>query len=106
MKNEEKALVKAKRIECVIGFIFLIPVILGIIAFILCLFDNNSNFATMRRLSASWTNDFSSQGGGGMSAAPIFLGMLAMTGAYLIKDSLKYLFVEKDKQEDQEKPKE
>ena len=32
-------------------------------------------------------------GNGGMSAAPIYLALMALAGAYLIKDSLKYLFM-------------
>lgn len=90
MKTEEKALIKAKKIECWIGFFFLIPPILGVIAFVLCLFDNDGEFARMRNLSSSWT---AAGGGGGMSAAPIYLALMALVGAYLIKDSLKYLFM-------------
>ena len=45
MKTEEKALIKAKKIECWIGFFFLIPPILGVIAFVFCLFDGE--FAQM-----------------------------------------------------------
>ena len=93
MNNEEKALIKAKKIECFIGFFFLIPPILGVIAFVFCLFDNDGEFARMRNLSPNWTNDFSSNAGGGMSAAPIYLALMALAGAYLIKDSMKYLFM-------------
>ena len=93
MNKEEKALIKAKKIQCWIGLFFLIPPILGVITFVLCLFDNDSEFARMRNLSANWTCDYSGDGGGGMSAAPIYLAMMAFAGAYLIKDSLRYLFI-------------
>lgn len=103
MKTEEKALIKAKKIECWIGFFFLIPPILGVIAFVFCLFDNDGEceFARMSNLSSNWTAEwsfFSSRTsmagyGGGMSAAPIYLALMALAGAYLIKDSLKYLFM-------------
>lgn len=97
MKTEEKALIKAKKIECWIGFFFLIPPILGVIAFVFCLFDNDGEFARMRNLSSSWTADWgyssTAGGGGGMSAAPIYLALMALAGAYLIKDSQKYLFM-------------
>lgn len=74
------------------------PPILGVIAFVLCLFDislfdNHEKFAKMSGLSSSWTCDFDGDGGGGMSAAPIYLGMMAIVGAYLIKDSIKYFFI-------------
>ena len=89
MKTEEKVLIKAKKIECWIGCFFLIPPILGVIAFVFCLFGNDGEFARMKNLylSSSWTAD------GGMSAAPIYLALMALAGAYLIKDSLKYLFM-------------
>lgn len=56
----------------------------------------------MRDLSGAWTAEYSD--GGGMSAAPIYLGMMAMVGAYLIKDSLHYFFIKEEKSE--ESPKE
>ena len=92
MKAEEKALIKAKKVESFIGFFFLIPPILGVIAFVFSLFDNDGEFARMRNLSGCWTALYS-DGGGGMSAAPIYLALMALAGAYLIKDSLKYLFM-------------
>lgn len=96
MNKELKALAKAKKIQCVLGIFFLIPPILGVFAFVFCLFDSDGKFARMYNLSANWTCD----SGGGMSAAPIYLGMMAMVGAYLIKDSLKYFFVEEEKPEE------
>ncbi len=96
---EEIALIKAKKIECIIGFIFLVPAFLGIIAFVFCLFGDRGDFSTLRNLSAHWTADYGYSdygGGGGMSAAPIYLGILSIVGAYLIKDSLKYFFLDSD----------
>ena len=37
MTKEEKALAKAKKIQCAIGLFFLIPPILGVLAFVFCL---------------------------------------------------------------------
>ena len=95
MNNEEKALIKAKKFECWIGFFFLIPPILGVIAFVFNLFGSDGEFARMGNLSEDWTTmyGYDSGGGGGMSAAPIYLALMALAGAYLIKDSLKYLFM-------------
>lgn len=94
MNNQEKAITKEKKLEFWLGIFFLIPPILGVIAFVLCLFDIDSHFSRLSDLSGSWTNDFSSNGGGGMSAAPIYLGLMAIVGAYLIKNSARYIFNE------------
>ena len=91
----EESKIKGKRIECIIGILLLIPPILGAFAFVLCLFDCNWHFATMRDLSGNWTFDFSSNGGGGMSAAPIYLGLMALAGVWLVKDSIQFLFKRK-----------
>lgn len=95
MTKEEKAKIKGKKIECCIGFFFLIPPILSVLAFILCLFGNEGGFARMSNLSSDWTTNYGYDrgGGGGMSAAPIYLALMALVGAYLIKDSIKYFFL-------------
>lgn len=97
MTNEEKALIKAKKVECWIGLFFLIPPILGVIAFVLNLLGSKGDFAKLWNLSSNWTCDFDN--GGGMSAAPIYLGLMALTGAYLVKDGLKYCFIKVGKSE-------
>lgn len=61
-----------------IGIIFLIPPILGVLSFCLGLADVHTPFAKMSDLSSRWT-------GSSMSAAPIYLGLMAIAGAYLIK---------------------
>lgn len=92
----EKSKIKGKRIECIIGILFLIPPILGVFAFVLSLFDNDWDFVQLRNISSNWTYGFSyNQGGGGMSAAPIYLGLMALAGVWLIKDSIQYLFTKK-----------
>ena len=81
-------IIKAKRIECIIGLFLLIPSIFGVIAFVLQLFNADSDFSKMEDLSSNWTNDYD----GGMSAAPIYLGLMALAGVYLIKDSFYAFF--------------
>ena len=96
MTAEEKALIKAKKIECWLGVFFLIPAILGAVAFILSMLGVKGDFVELKNLGYLWFIDYYQWGdgvGAGMSAAPIYMGMLAMVGAYLIKDSLKYLFM-------------
>ena len=87
----DTAIVKAKRIECFIGLFLLLPPILGVIAFVLQIFEADTDFSMMRELSSAWTAKYDQ--GGGMSAAPIYLGVMALAGVYLIMDSIHYLFV-------------
>ena len=87
----DTAIVKAKRIECFIGLFLLLPPILGVIAFVLQIFEADTDFSMMRELSSAWTAKYDQ--GGGMSGAPIYLGVMALAGVYLIKDSIHYLFV-------------
>ena len=89
----DTAIIKAKRIECFIGLFLLLPPILGVIAFVLQIFNADLDFSQMRELSSNWTNDYSSEGGGGMSAAQIYLGLMALSGVYLIKDFIHFLFL-------------
>ena len=98
----EKAEIIGKRIECIIGILLLVPVFLGVIAFVLCLFKGSNDFYTMDNLSATWsytTRQFSqlrSSGyaaAGAMSSAPIYLGLMAIAGVWLVKDSFKYFFM-------------
>lgn len=91
----EKSKIKAKKIECILGIIFLIPPILGVFSFVVNLLGGDGNFAKMRYLSTSWTGDYSN--GGYTSAAPIYLGLMAIAGVLLVKDSIQYLFEKSNK---------
>jgi len=99
----EKAEIIGKRIECIIGILLLVPVFLGVIAFILCLFKGSNDFCTLDNLSSTWSfclkpfrstpySDISAAAGA-MSSAPIYLGLMAIAGVWLIKDSFKYFFM-------------
>ena len=104
MTNEEKALLKGKKIEAIIALFLLIPPILGVISFVLCLFDCDWHFARMSDLSCDWTGSYgySYEGGGGggyTSSAPIYLGLMAIAGVLLLKDSFRYLFLKSDDEE-------
>ena len=98
----DKATIKAKKVECLIGIFFLIPPVLGALAFVLQLFGADTDFSKMYNLSARWTTHVyyneEGGGGGGMSAAPVYLGLMALAGAYLIKDSFYSFFHEEEKQ--------
>lgn len=84
---KENQLIKSKKIECWIGILFLLPAILGVIAFLLSWFDFNGEFSSLRNLRGDWTD-----GDNCSSPAPIYLGLVSIAGAYLLKDSSKYLF--------------
>ena len=103
MTNEEKALITGKKFEAIIALFLLIPPILGVISFVLCLFDNNGSFARMSDLSSVWTGIHGYAGGGSTSAAPIYLGLMAIAGVLLLKDSFRYLFLKEEKPEEEKK---
>ena len=67
----EDSKIKAKKIECILGILFLIPPILGVIAFVLCLFGCEWKFAELYNLSSDWTAHGGYSVGGGMSALMI-----------------------------------
>lgn len=68
-----------------IGFLFLIPPILGAIFFTLNVFDIKGDTVTLRDLGDNWTGE-------AFSAAPIYLGLMALAGVFMlhfgVKDSI------------------
>ena len=106
MKKEEKALVIGKKIECIVGIVFLILPIISVVCFLFNWLDwADGNFVELRNLGGAWDYHFGGRGdnaGASASPAPIYLGLMAIAGAYLIKDSLSYLFIKEDKKENTE----
>lgn len=104
----KKSEVYGKRIECILGFILLLPPIIGVVAFTICIFSNSyaGDFACMKYLGENWTAivrvpqhetfDLLSNGITGsaaaMSAAPFYLGLMAIAGAYLVKNNMQSFF--------------
>lgn len=84
--NQTKKNVKLER---VLGSILLIPPVIGVLLFLLNLMDSNiGDIPEMKNLSQEWTGTYGygNDGGGGYtSAAPIYLGLMAIAGAYLLK---------------------
>lgn len=79
--------------EAKIGIIFLIPPIIGVIMFIFHLFDAGFNF---EYFPEAWncvthysSREFSENGYAATPAIPLYLGLMAIAGAYLIKGNLK-----------------
>lgn len=100
---EDRKIIIEKKIECIIGILFLIPPIIGVIAFVISIIDPYIDFAQLEFLSEQWTAryGYDQGGGGGMSAAPIYFALMALVGAFLTKDKFRYFI--KDKKEE-EKP--
>ena len=91
MDNEQpKEVLLEKKIEAILGIFFLIPPVLGVIAFTISRLGGDGDFVQLRNLYARWTG-FDGQTGGAMSAAPLYLGLMAIVGAYLLKGNLRYL---------------
>lgn len=99
----KKSELYGKRIECIIGMILLIPPLLGVISFTINMFIQDSGaFATLSNLGNNWIAKYQfgvSYNGqnvripvAAMSAAPIFLGIMALAGSYLIKNTFQSFF--------------
>lgn len=82
----DKEILLEKKTLAMLGVFFLIPPILGILAFVLQLFDADWEFSKLYNLTSNWTS-----GDNGMSAAPIYMALMAFAGIWLIKDNLRYL---------------
>ena len=88
----QKEIVLEKKIEAILGILFLIPPILGVVAFTINLFGGDGVFPEMSNLSRSWVADAD----GGMSATPFYLGLMAIVGTLLIRGNLRYLLKKKE----------
>ena len=90
-KEQEKQPEQSIRLERIFGIILLIPPIIGVLLFMLNLFSDD--LGKMSNLSHEWTGDWGSNGDGGgggyTSAAPIYLGLMAIAGALLLKGTDK-----------------
>lgn len=95
---------KKLNIERILALILLTPAILSVFLFITNLLFSDLSFSNMTNLSSQWTGDYYSNsggsygrgssytccptgGGGYTSAAPIYLGLMAIAGALLLKKS-------------------
>ena len=95
-----KAIKTEKKFEFFLGLFFLIPPILGVLFFIFNLFDwADGNIVEMRHLGGEWEAQYRDSGGA-TPPAPIYLGLMALAGAYLVKDSLRYLFINTEPKEE------
>lgn len=94
METEKQELKQSIKLERIIGIILLLPPILSVLLFFFNLLSNDmGNIVGMRNLSSEWTGTYGyardNGGGGYTSAAPIFLGLMAIAGALLLKGTDK-----------------
>lgn len=96
----DKSVIIGKRIECIIGIVFLIPSLIGVLFFWISLLNNTSNyvkgdlyFTEWSGLRSVYTWADNLQFYPSTSASPFYLGIISFVGAYLIKDSIRFFFV-------------
>lgn len=73
-------------VQAIIGLILLLPPIIGVFLFICNLFGMNGSIVGLGYLDSQWTARET-----GTSATPIYLGMMALAGAYLVNNAYKNL---------------
>ncbi len=89
-QKQKKQAEEGVRLERIIGIILLIPPTIGVILFLINLISNDpGDIPELRNLSNNWTGDYDSDGGGYTSSAPIYLGLMAIAGALLLKGTDK-----------------
>lgn len=93
----DKQIIREKQIEAAIGLLFILPAVIGVICFLLHLIlgDYTGSLDELEGVwgtienSSSWDN--SSYGYAAASPTPIFMGLMAIVGGYLLKGNLRYL---------------
>jgi len=79
MKNTQKT----------IGYILLFPPLLSVLLFTINLLVRDSgNIIRMYNLSSEWSGSYG-ENGGYMSATPVYFGLMAIAGAYLLSNAKK-----------------
>lgn len=80
-----------KDIQKTIGYVLLFPPVLSVLLFTINLFIKDSgDIARLYNLSNNWTGDYVTSGesaAGFSSTIPLYFGLMAIAGAYLIKSS-------------------
>jgi hypothetical protein len=76
-------------ISTVVGYILLTPPLVGVLLFTYTLFSDSGFFILNSWEDEFWSGVYSKEGGGYSSTIPLYLGLMAIAGAYLIKDNKK-----------------
>jgi hypothetical protein len=85
-KNDQTTTPIRINISKIVGYVLLIPPFISIGIFLAQLFSEETLYLE-EFLSTIWTGDYYGEGGGFTSALPFYFGLMAIAGAYLIKDS-------------------
>jgi len=89
-ENQPKQKEESVKLERIFGIALLVPPLIGVLLFLLSLLDKEAGaIPQLRNLSYAWTGNDSGNGGGFTSAAPIYLGLMAIAGALLLKGTDK-----------------
>ncbi|MDI9309125.1 MAG: hypothetical protein QM535_02820 [Limnohabitans sp.] len=76
-----------KNIQKTIGYILLFPPVLSVLLFTINLLVKDSgNIIRMYNLSSEWSGSYG-ENGGYMSATPVYFGLMAIAGAYLLSNA-------------------
>lgn len=94
----DKAIIKEKKVEAIIGLLFILPAVIGVICFVVNLCTGGDS-CKLNSLSGVWESY-----GEAAENTPIYFGLMAIAGAYMLKNSLRYLFLKNDKPEGTKKP--
>jgi hypothetical protein len=68
----------------IVGYILLSPALISVLLFFISLLTEANTLKGFNYLD-EWTGSYS-DGGGYTSALPIYLGLMAISGAYLVKE--------------------
>lgn len=106
----DKEIIKEKKIEAYLGLLFCLPAVIGVICFLLNMIfgDYTGSLDKLEGIwgtiesSGCWEN--SAYGYAAASPTPIFMCLLALVGAYLLKGNLHYILKKKEKPEEAKKP--
>lgn len=90
----DKAVIKAKKVECIIGLFFLLPPVLGVFAFVFQLFGADTNFSELSELSAK--GQLVLTNGWRYVSRSCLFGIIGYSWSYLVKMILSMLFLLKE----------
>ena len=99
----DKEIIKEKKIEAILGLLFCLPAVIGVICFIvnLCTDGDTCKLSSLR---GQWDWQYGGESGGATPPIPLYFGLMAIAGAYMLKNSLRYLFYKEEKPEGTKKP--
>lgn len=95
----EKSIIKEKKVEAIIGLLFILPAVIGVICFLvnLCTEGGKCDLTSLR-------GQWDSYGEHSSQTLPIYFGLMAIAGVYMLKNSLRYLLYKEEKPKEEKKP--